>query len=73
MWNFYFTRGSIFCDRLERFCDRFDAKIIFRDKCGNFAPNRYRNLGLNPLQNSLLLILSILEKNLLWILVFAEN
>ena len=56
MWNFYFPRGSIFCDRLERFCDRFDAKIIFRDKCGNFAPNRYRNLGLIPLQNSLLLI-----------------
>ena len=73
MWNFYFTRGSIFCDRFERFCDRFDAKIIFRDKCGNFAPNRYRNLGLIPLQNSLLLILSILEKNLLWILIFAEN
>ena len=73
MWNFYFTRGSNFCDHSERFCDHFDEKSIFRDKCGIFTPSGYRNLGLNPLQNSLLTILSILEKNLLRILIFVEN
>ena len=42
MWNFYFTRGSKFCDHSEHFCDHIEAKLIFGDKCGNFTPSRYR-------------------------------
>ena len=73
IWNFYFYMCKKFCDHSEHFCDHLEEKFIFRDKCGNFTSNRYRFtqtdieiLGLNPLQNSLLTILSILEKILLW-------
>lgn len=35
-----------FCDHSEHFCDHLEEKFIFRDKCGNFTSNRYRNLEL---------------------------
>ena len=31
---------------VEEFCDHSEEKSVFRDKCGNFTSNRYRNLEL---------------------------
>ena len=65
MWNFYFTRGSKFCDHSERFCDHLEEKSFLEINVEFLLQAGIEILGLNPLQNSLLTILSILEKNLL--------
>ena len=65
MWNFYFTRGSKFCDHSEHFCDYLEAKLILETNVEILLQAGIEILELNPLQNSLLVILSILEKNLL--------
>ena len=68
----FISNMEILLLHVEEFCDHSEEKTVFRDKCGNFTSNRHRItqtgieiLGLNPLQNSLLTILSILEKILL--------
>ena len=65
MWKFYFTRGSKFCDHSECFCDHLETKLTLEINVEFLLQAGIEILGLNPLQNSLLSILSILEKNLL--------
>ena len=65
MWKFYFTRGSKICDHSERFCDHLEQKSFLKINVEFLLQAGIEFLELNPLQNSLLAILSILEKNLL--------